>query len=238
MDTKLFEICNSNIKNIPTEDVYTFFNNFIFSNDIKLIGKLLHRYNFFLKTKHLPGDIIELGVFKGSGIATFCKFLQVFCPNSNKKVIGFDLFDSKNDTVKNYKNGDKMEIVYNKVNENELTLEKCLERLNSSEIDKSKYILIKGDASVTTKEFVKSNPGLRISLIYVDLDLDEPTYNCLCNLWNNLLPGGYIIFDEYEYHKFDESNGVDRFLKDFKIEYNIISTDWMAPTSYMIKKQN
>ena len=58
----------------------------------------------------------------------------------------------------------------------------------------------------------------------------------LMNLWDNLLPGGYIIFDEYEYHKFDESNGVDRFLKEKKLEYTIKSTNWMAPTAFMIKK--
>jgi len=235
-DNKLFEICNSNSKNVPTNDVYKSFNDFMFSKDIKLLGKMLHRYNFFLKTKHLPGDIIELGVFKGSGIITFCKFLQIFCPNSNKKVIGFDLFDGDNEIISNYKNGDTMKTVYSKVDNNELTLESCLQRLKNSEIDESKYIIIKGDACETTKEFVKNNPGARISLIYVDLDLEEPTYHSLCNLWNKLLPGGYIVFDEYEYHKFDESNGVDKFLKEFNIDYNIISTDWIAPTSYMIKK--
>jgi hypothetical protein len=233
----LFEICNSNPKNMPSDDVYSFFNNFMFSKDIKLLGKLLHRYNFFLKTKHLPGDIVELGVFKGSGVITFCKFLQIFIPNSNKKVIGFDLFDRENDVVSNYTNGHTMNAVYDKVTNNELTLEGCLERLKQSEIDQSKYILIKGDACVTTKKFAEENPGCRISLIYVDLDLDEPTYHSLCNLWHKLLPGGYVVFDEYEYHKFDESNGVDKFIKQFNLEYNIISTDWIAPTSYMIKKK-
>jgi hypothetical protein len=50
-------------------------------------------YDFFNKVKELPGDIVELGVFKGSGIATFSKFLEIYCPNSNKKIIGFDIFD-------------------------------------------------------------------------------------------------------------------------------------------------
>ena len=45
-----------------------------------------------------------------------------------------------------------------------------------------------------------------------------------------------IIFDEYEYHKFDESNGVDRFLKDFNISYDVVSTNWIASTAYLIKK--
>ena len=32
-------------------------------------------------------DIVEVGVFKGSGTATFVKFLEVFMPNSNKKLV-------------------------------------------------------------------------------------------------------------------------------------------------------
>ena len=39
-------------------------------------------------TKDLPGDIVELGVFKGSGVATFLKFIEIFCTHSNKKIIG------------------------------------------------------------------------------------------------------------------------------------------------------
>ena len=72
--------------------------------------------------------------------------------------------------------------------------------------------------------------------MYVDLDLNEPVYESLKNLWDRILHGGYIIFDEYEYHKFDESNGVDRFLKDFNIKYEVLSTNWMAPSAFLIKK--
>ena len=42
------------------------------------MGKMLHRFEFFLKTKHLPGDIVEIGVFKGSGIATWLKFIEIY----------------------------------------------------------------------------------------------------------------------------------------------------------------
>ena len=55
---KLRDICNDNVKNMPSDDVYTSFNSFIFSNDTKLLGKLLHRYDYFNKVKDLPGDIV------------------------------------------------------------------------------------------------------------------------------------------------------------------------------------
>ena len=236
MSVTLKDICNNNIKNMPSQELYDSFNSFIFSKDIKVLGKLLHRFQFFELTKHLAGDIIELGVFKGSGVATFVKFLEIYCPNSNKKVIGFDIFNSKNKIIDNFENGDLMKIVYNKVQDDELCLDIITQKINNINSDNSKFILVEGDVCETTKKFVDDNPGFRISLLYVDLDLNEPVYESLKNLWNRILPGGYIIFDEYEYHKFDESNGVDNFLKDFNINYEVISTNWIAPSAFMIKK--
>ena len=153
-------------------------------------------------------------------------------------MIGFDLFDSTNVTIDDYKNGNTMKTVYGKTDSTLLMIDSIENNLLTVNQDHSKFQLIKGDVCVTTKEFATSNPGFRISLLYIDLDLDEPVYESLKNLWHNILVGGYIIFDEYEYHKFDESNGVDRFLKEFNIKYEVQSTNFMAPTAYMIKKTN
>ena len=200
----LYDICNHNIKNMPTQDLYDQFNSFIFNNDIKILGKLLHRFKYFEKTKHLPGDIVELGVFKGSGVATFIKFIEIFCTHSNKKVVGFDIFNPDNDIIEKYENGDTMKIVYDKVKNSDLLLKNIQLKLSNINKDNSKFILVEGDVCITTKKFVVDNPGFRISLLYIDLDLNEPVYESLKNLWDRIIPGGYIIFDEYEYHKFDE----------------------------------
>jgi hypothetical protein len=235
----LFEICNSNIKNMPSDDVYKSFNDFMFSNDIKLLGKMLHRFDFFNKVKHLPGDIVEIGVFKGSGIATFTKFIEIYCSNSNKKVVGFDIFNV-NDSEKILKNdsdhdNSKMQIVYKKVDNEELTIESVEKRLSNMNMNK-KHILIPGDVCSSIPLFLKENPGFRVSLLYIDVDIERPTYYALKYLWNRILPGGIIIFDEYEYHKFSESTGVEKFLKEFNLEYTIQSTNFIAPTAFFIKK--
>jgi hypothetical protein len=235
----VLEICNNNSKNLPTNDVYNIFNDFIFSSDIKLLGKLLHRFQFFNQIKDLPGDIVEIGVFKGSGIATFSKFVEIFSPNSNKKIIGFDIFNThKADIILDKDNKidkESMQCVYSKVDNNELTLKKVKERLEKMNIDK-KYILVEGDVEESIPNFIKENPGLRISLLYIDVDLERPTYYALKYLWDRILPGGIIIFDEYEYHKFSECVGVEKFLKEFNLPYELKSTNFMAPTAFLVKK--
>lgn len=235
----LEKIYNNNTKNISSDNNYLSFNDFIFSNDIKILGKLLHRYDYFNKVKDLPGDIVELGVFKGSGIATFSKFLEIYCPNSNKKIIGFDIFD----TIKSNKILDKdgdfdknhMNIVYSRVKDTDLSLDSVNKRLENMNINK-KYILVEGDVEETLPKFLEENPGFRISMLYIDVDLKRPTYNGLKYLWDRILPGGIILFDEYEYHKFSESDGVEQFLNERNINYDIKSTNWMCPTAYLIKK--
>ena len=226
--------------NNPSNNNYVKFNDFIFSDDLKLIGKLLYRFKYFLQIQDLPGDIVEIGVFKGSGISSFLKFIQIFCPNSNKKIIGFDIFDPMDGNTILNKDSiiDKstMNMVYDRVNHIELSIESVKARLADTKIDNSKYKLIKGDVETTMPLFLTENPGLRISMIYIDVDLERPTYHALNNLWSRLLPGGIILFDEYEYHKFTESCGVEKFLLEKNLPFEVKSTGWIAPTAYLIKK--
>ena len=134
-------IVNYNLKNSCSQEIYDNFNELIFSRDIKIIGKFLYRFKFFENTKHLAGDIVELGVFKGSGVASFIKFLDIFCTHSNKKVIGFDLFDGNNNIIDDYNNGDKMKIVYNRVNEDDLSITTVEKKLLNTVISDSNCFL-------------------------------------------------------------------------------------------------
>ena len=95
------------------------------------------------------------------------------------------------------------------------------------------FELIEGDISKTTYDFVNLNPGFKISLLYLDLDLEVPTYNTLVNLWERVTKGGIVVFDEYGYHKWSESKGVDRFIKEYNLE--IKSMDYICPTAYIKK---
>jgi hypothetical protein len=190
----------------------------------------------FEKIKDIPGDIVELGVFKGTGIFTFLKLKRFLSPNSIKKIIGFDFFNTqellsslKVEEKFNMKTlFDKRGFQHNKTYFNQLknTI------LDSGFID-YEFDLIEGDVSITTKKFVANNPGFKISLLYLDLDLEIPTYNSLENLWDRVSKGGIVVFDEYAYHKWTESIGVDKFFSDKNVQ--IMSLNFLAPTAYVIK---
>ena len=74
------------------------------------------------------------------------------------------------------------------------------------------FELIQGDVCKTTYDVVSKRPGFKISLLYMDLDLEKPTYKSLSALWPRLSKGGIVVFDEYGYHQWSEALGVDKFI--------------------------
>ena len=230
-----------NIKKIElvetSQILFDSFNNFILSNDTKVFNKLVARTLLYNEVKNIPGDIVECGVFKGSGLYTFLKLKRIFNPNSSKKVIGFDFFDNKELVSTLFNENDKkyMDALFKERN---FTHDKDFDRIMYEKIIydgflESEFDLIKGDVSITTKKFSEENPGFKISLLYMDLDLGIPTYDTLINFWDNMTTGGIIVFDEYGYHKWSESQGVDKFIKEKGIELN--SLNFLCPTAYIKK---
>jgi hypothetical protein len=188
--------------------------------------------------KELNGDIVECGVFKGSGLLTWLKLIDLHQPNSIKKVIGFDFFG--NDFVDNIIDDvdrNTMKQVFSRdssLDPSVISIENINDKIKTSGFKDSKYDLVKGDISFTSINYLKDRPGFRISLLYLDLDLDKPTYDTLVNFWDRIVDGGCVVFDEYAYHSWSESNAVDRFLKDKKIKLR--NTHVHAPTAYFIKE--
>jgi len=217
--------------------LYDHFNSFILSNDTKVFNKLISRTLIYNEIKNTPGDIVECGVFKGTGIYTFLKLKRIFNPNSSKKVIGFDFFDTDNliSKIKNDEDKRYMDVLFKErsFHHSKTFKENLKLQITNDGFLDHEFDLIDGDVSITSKEFSKNNPGFKISLLYIDLDLEIPTYNTLVNLWDNITKGGIVVFDEYGYHKWSESKGVDRFIEERGIE--IQSLNFMCPTAYIKK---
>jgi hypothetical protein len=217
---------------------YDSFNDFIFSDDRNIFNKLYSRITFYEMTKHLHGDIVECGVLKGSGLLTWLKILDMKEPNSLKKVIGFDFFDPG--FVNDMKTGvdkETMNQVFTRIKDfrnDDVSYENISNKIINAGFKESRFELVKGDVVETSRKIIQDKPGLRISVLYLDMDLDEPTYAALENLWDNIVVGGLVVFDEYAYHSWSESDAADRFAKkhDLKIQNTFIK----APTAYIIKE--
>jgi hypothetical protein len=216
------------------QSVYDSYNYFIFSKDNRVFNKMIKRTELYFNVKDIVGDILEFGVFKGASIALWSKLINMYEPNSITKVIGFDFFNpeqivSELDGI----NKEMMANVVNRVEKGDLSLESVQKRLSA--FDSSRYKLIRGNAVSTSSTFVNNNPGLKIKMLYMDLDVGEPTYEILLKLWDNVSINGIIVFDEYAYHQWDESVGVDKFLKTIHGKYEQFPTGIYSPTFYIKK---
>ncbi|MCC8432209.1 TylF/MycF family methyltransferase [Reyranella aquatilis] len=186
-------------------------------------GKFLSHVQIFNEVMDVPGHIVECGVFKGMSLLTFVKLIEVLCPaDSLKRVIGFDTFEgfvnlAEKDGLPNEKRGK----VVGGWNSSDFlpTLQKLVEiTQRDSMVPRVKRVeLVKGDASVSIPEYVKANPGIRISLLHLDMDLYEPTLAALRHLYPLVSPGGIVLLDEYgmdgfpgESAAFDDFFGANR----------------------------
>lgn len=233
---KKINIDNLEVSKI-SQCIYNNFNNFILSEDRRLFNKLISRALLYHEVRDIPGDIVECGVFKGTGIYTFLKLKNLYNPNSLKKVIGFDFFDTKEliNSISDEAEKESMGILFSA---REFKHENSFKENLANQIIKNGFLnsdfdLIQGDISITTKKFSEENPGFKISLLYMDVDLEIPTYNTLNNFWDNMTKGGLIIFDEYGYHKWSESKGVDKFIKEKNLEIKCLN--YACPTAYIRK---
>ncbi len=213
-------------------NIWDSYNNLLLSEDISRIRKILSRYELFKKTLNIPGDIVECGVFKGVSFMFWLKCLKIYSPNSQKKVIGFDMFSG---FPKNLKKIEKISAKkYVKSSEfkglDPMELSKKARRIAKDK----KFEFVKGDVSKTSKNYIKKNYGFKISLLHLDLDTYNGTKSALVNFFPKLSKGGIVILDEYGSRGWGETEAVDEFLKEKRYKVNLLDNT-ESPTGYIIK---
>ena len=68
-------------------------NGFYLTTEAYRMGNILAHYELYKKIVQLPGDVLELGVFKGGSLIQFATFRELLENERSRKIIGFDVFD-------------------------------------------------------------------------------------------------------------------------------------------------
>lgn len=165
------------------------------------LKRFLALYELFKLALPVKGSVVECGVFKGFSLMSFAKLSAMLEPeNLTRRIYGFDTFEGFRTIAPEDENP------VNKHLQSDLAADSFgeLEAL-ITEYDRDRFLghiekveLIRGDVSETIPFFVSEHPHLIVSLLFLDMDLYEPTKVAIENFVPRIPAGGIIAFDELD----------------------------------------
>lgn len=165
------------------------------------LTRLLSLYEIFKRVLPVKGSIIECGVYGGFGLMAWANMSAVLEPtNLTRRIYGFDTFEGFPDV------GEKDLNVVMKPERDQLCSDSYEELKELIAVyDSNRFLghvnkvqLIKGDVTKTIPEFITNNKHLVVSLLFLDMDLYEPTKLAIENFFPRMPKGAVIAFDELD----------------------------------------
>lgn len=167
----------------------------------KSITRFITLYELFKLALPIKGSIIEAGVFRGFGLMTWAHLSAVTEPaNLTRRIYGFDSFEGFPSVANQDANS------HRSASAGELKAQSHEELLKLIEIyDKDRFLghvdkvhLIKGDLVETIPPFIETHQHLTVSLLFLDVDLYEPTKVALQHFVPRMPKGAILAFDELD----------------------------------------
>jgi hypothetical protein len=199
-------------------------------------------YELYKLTKDLPGSIGEFGVYHGATFFYLARLIEIFnssqferYSSSSHHLYGFDTFegipslneiDQKGSTSAQKKIGG--------FSQPKGLFKSDFEVFKRDSGISDRLHLVEGDACKTFPAFLSQNPGVRFRFVLMDFDIYEPTKAVLDLIYDYMVPGGIIAFDEYAFPEWaGETKAVDEFLSKYKLKLHCLPIAF-APSAYTI----
>lgn len=189
-------------------------------------------------TKNKKGSFVECGVFEGNTLITSAIFMKN--RKISKKSFGVDTFEGfdPTQTTHDYDLPEMFDALSKSGKITDSHLKKAKDRIQKNKtenhhLDSSYFSNVNEkvfkdakDLNVTLLKgkFSKVLPSFNeeISVLHIDCDLYEPYLECLNSLYEKVVSGGIIVFDEYYSLKYPGARiAVDEFLckkDDYELE--------------------
>lgn len=167
----------------------------------KTITRFITLYELFKLAMPVKGSVVECGVFRGFGLMTWAHLSAVLEPaNLTRRIYGFDSFAGFPTVSEQDANSRKMPEA------GELRADSYEELSRLIDIyDQDRFLghvdkvhLLKGDLVESAPKFVAENPHLVVSLLFLDVDLYEPTKAAIENFVPRMPKGAIIAFDQLD----------------------------------------
>jgi hypothetical protein len=207
------------------------------------LKRFIAHTDLFRLTLDVPGDILDLGVYRGASLMTWANLLEIFAiGDRTKRVIGLDNWTGFSELTTedgpDIENAGKTVGGFDAANYRK-ELENAIRIFDSDRFVpwKDRVELVEGNIEQTLPEMLNKRPGLRFSLVHFDVDLYAPTRVALEHVWDKVPRGGVILFDEYGIEDWQgETQAVDEFLAS-RPEQRLRKLEWTnVPAAFLIKQ--
>jgi SAM-dependent methyltransferase len=208
------------IRDLSSLDVWDHENAFYWFSHPTRLNKMLAHYELYKSILGLPGHVVELGVYKGASLIRLATFRNALENDFSRQIIGFDAFGKFPRE--------------NLGSDNDLHFIRGFEDagghgLSSEELSSifqrkgfQNVTLVKGNVFETVPQYIAEHPETRIALLHLDMDVKEPTVFALSELYDRVVPGGIIVFDDYN-SVAGETEAVDEFVAQKKLQLQKLS---------------
>lgn len=167
----------------------------------KTVTRFITLYELFKRVLEVKGSVVECGVFRGFSLMTCAHLSAVLEPaNLTRRIYGFDSFAGFPKISE--KDGNRLQTP----EAGELQSDSSAELEEIIRIyDRDRFLghvdkvqLVKGDVIATIPAFLADHPHLVVSLLFLDLDLYEPTKMAIEQFVPRMPRGAILAFDELD----------------------------------------
>lgn len=165
------------------------------------LAKFLTKYEIYKRILPINGSIVECGVLHGGGTLAWAKLSNMLEPaNHTRRIIGFDTFEGfPSIDEKDTEGGTSLELKKGGLTGS--TLESVKQGVEVYDLNRPvshipKVELVKGDLAKTAHQYIADHPHTVISMLYLDVDLYEPTKAALEAFLPRMPKGALVVFDQ------------------------------------------
>lgn len=197
------------IRGLNADKTWDYENGFYWFSPAYRINKMLAHYELYKTIVNLPGDIFELGVYKAASLIRLATFRNLLENDFSRKLVGFDAFGkfpTENVLLKADLNFIES---FEGTGGYGLTIEEVTSVLKMKNFQN--IVLNEGNIFDTLPDYLDKFPATRIAFLHLDMDVREPTVFALEELYERVVPGGLVVFDDYGTVA-GETEAVDAFL--------------------------
>jgi hypothetical protein len=204
-----------NIKSQDPQHAWQHENGFYWYSHPSRLAKMLAHYELYKTITSIPGDVFELGVYKAASLVRFATFRQLLEHDSSRKLVAFDAFGRFPRAALSLNADHAFIDAFEKQSGHGLS------KSDVESIFAAKpffnYELLEGNVMDTLSGYLDKHPATRIALLHLDMDVKEPTEYALNLLFDRVVPGGLIVFDDYSTVA-GETDAVDDFLQSHQLQ--------------------